>query len=315
MAKIAVFAGHGGSDSGAQANGVNEKDVNLNLSTAVTKLLRNAGYTVINNRTSDVDRNIRNDAQLANRENVDAVVELHMNSNAGTPSRGSEVFYSAFGDGKGKTLAEAIQDNIVALGFYDRGIKTSLNSSGQDALGIIRQTKAPAVLVEPAFLNNPDDMARFNVDSVAKAVSDAVMQVFPISAPGGGDSTLRQVQNTLNSRYGTTLSTDGIWGNQTKAAIVKGWQTELNQQFGRTLATDGIWGPATRAATVTLRPGAAGNMTYLLQSALYGRGYRNAVPDGIWGDRTSSAVMAFQNDNGLRVDGIAGAATQSALFR
>jgi N-acetylmuramoyl-L-alanine amidase len=56
LARIAVYAGHGGSDSGAVANGLREKDFTLAISNAVTSILRGWGYTVINNRTTEGDR-------------------------------------------------------------------------------------------------------------------------------------------------------------------------------------------------------------------------------------------------------------------
>ena len=115
MAKIAVFAGHGGSDFGAISNGLYEKNLALEIMTETTSELRRRGYEVINNRTSDVDRDLNSDIRLANRENVDAVIEIHLNSNLGTPGSGTETFYSV--TGKGKNLAEAINDNLVALGF------------------------------------------------------------------------------------------------------------------------------------------------------------------------------------------------------
>ncbi len=179
MAKIAVYAGHGGSNPGAVANGLLEKDLNLAISNRVTELLRQKGYEVVNNRTMDVDRNIVADANLANNENVDALVEIHFNSNQGTPQSGTETFYSAFNAGTGRELAQAIQDEIVSLGYVDRGIKVSLNQEGQDALGIIRLTNAPAVLVEVAFINNPEEMERLNVDAVANAIASGIEEVIP----------------------------------------------------------------------------------------------------------------------------------------
>ncbi|MDR1892720.1 MAG: peptidoglycan-binding protein [Oscillospiraceae bacterium] len=137
----------------------------------------------------------------------------------------------------------------------------------------------------------------------------------PEPAPTPGDPIVRQIQTILNQRYGTNLTVDGIFGNATKSAIVIGLQTELNRQFGRNLSIDGVWGPATKAATVTVRPGAAGNITYLIQSALYSRGYSDVIPDEVFGPATEAAVRAFQRAQGLTADGIAGPNTQDRLFR
>ena len=52
-----------------------------------------------------------------------------------------------------------------------------------------------------------------------------------------------------------------------------------------------------------------------LQQALIALGYLEGDADGIFGKNTETAVKAFQKENGLTDDGIAGAQTQSALFR
>ena len=56
LPRIAVYAGHGGSDPGAVSGGLREKDLNLAVSNAVTEILRGWGYTVLNNRTTEGDR-------------------------------------------------------------------------------------------------------------------------------------------------------------------------------------------------------------------------------------------------------------------
>jgi peptidoglycan hydrolase-like protein with peptidoglycan-binding domain len=135
------------------------------------------------------------------------------------------------------------------------------------------------------------------------------------SIPNPGDPVVRQIQTTLNLRYDAGLAVDGIFGPATKAALIRGLQSELNTQFGRNLALTGTFDAATRAATVNVRPGASGNITYLLQAALFANGHANVVPDGIFGPRTEAAVRQFQRDQGLSADGVIGPLTQERLFR
>ena len=312
MPKIAVYAGHGGSDNGASSNGRLEKDYTLALMTEVTRILRARGYDVINNRTTDIDRSITADARKANTNDVDAVVEIHLNSNAGVPQNGTETYFSVFDKGTGRRLADNIHREIVALGFADRGIKTRVNSRGQDYFGIIRLTDAPAVLVETAFINNENDMAMFDIATMSAAIADGITETFPIDS-GRGDPTVRRIQRFLNSNYGFGLAVDGIYGPLTKSAITKALQIELNRQYGRNLAVDGIFGPRTFNATVPLRQGDRGNLVFIIQSLLYIRGYYTN-PDGIFGNRTANAVRALQNDANLTVNGVADARTQYILF-
>lgn len=107
---------------------------------------------------------------------------------------------------------------------------------------------------------------------------------------------------------------DGIYGPDTKAALVRKLQGELNAQFGRGLAVDGIWGPKTKAACVNVRRGAKGNITRVLQGALICLGYNTGGFDGVFGAATETAVHSFQASRGLSVDGVAGRNTFAALL-
>ncbi|WP_163970412.1 peptidoglycan recognition protein family protein [Oceanobacillus halotolerans] len=133
------------------------------------------------------------------------------------------------------------------------------------------------------------------------------------SAASTGSTSIRSIQRTLNKRYILSIAEDGIYGPETKRALIKGYQTELNKQFNSELAVDGIWGPNTRSATVNVQKGAQGNITWILQATLFCQGYELAV-DGIFGNETESTVHEFQRDHELSIDGIAGKNTFAALF-
>jgi peptidoglycan hydrolase-like protein with peptidoglycan-binding domain len=238
-----------------------------------------------------------------------------MNSNAGTPGTGSEAFVSVRDTGKARTAAETILSSLERLGFRNRGVKTSVNAAGQDSFGILRLTNMPAILLEAAFINNPEDMEKLDIQTAAEAIAGSIARDFPLASPPlRPQDVIRDIQSTLNSRYGFRLITDGIAGPATRGAVVMGLQTELNRQFGRDLAVDGKFGPLTRSATVNVRQGARGNITYLIQAALFIRGYDSVIPDGAFGPITDRAVRQFQNAAGLTVDGVAGPNTQAALF-
>ena len=263
MVKIAIFAGHGGSDPGAiGVNGFYEKDLNLSVSNATTDLLRKWGYEVINNRTTDIDRSIEQDARLASESGVNAVIEIHQNSNPGTPATGSEAFISLRELPHARDLASSILQNLEKLGFANRGVKTLQNQSGQDNFAILRNTNAPAVLLETAFINNYSDMVRFDVDKIALAIANAVRDIFhsklneshhkpncnglpaypgTLLELGSQSEYVRQAQHCLNC-VGTyaNIKEDGIFGTQTHASTIA-FQKAFN------LKPDGIIGPLTWA--------------------------------------------------------------------
>ena len=129
-----------------------------------------------------------------------------------------------------------------------------------------------------------------------------------------GDEVIRDIQSAIDIRYGCSIAHDGIYGPKTKKALVTGFQTELNTQYNKGLTVDGIWGPKTKAACITVRKNARGNITYILQSALYCNGFNPGEIDGIFGDNTLSAVKSFQSAKGISVDGAAGKNTFEKLL-
>ena len=99
-----------------------------------------------------------------------------------------------------------------------------------------------------------------------------------------GDDNMREIQHTLNERYGIGLEEDGYYE------------------------------PKTYAACVNVRLGAKGKLTYILQAILYAKGYNTNGIEGIFGKGTASAVRKFQSDNGLSADGVVGKNTFEKLF-
>ena len=348
MARIAMYAGHGGADPGAiGVNGLREKDLTLAVSNAASAILRGWGYTVLNNRIIDEDRSITRDANLANDWRADALVEIHMNSNAGTPATGSEAFISIRELPRARTLGDAMLRRLQALGFANRGVKTAVNANGQDTFGILRLTQMPAVLLECAFINNPADMARFNVSSVAQAVAEGIREVFPISTAGGGlpaypgtplrvgssGESVRQVQRCLNRIRSQqpsigALTEDGVFGARTQASV-----TAFQRISG--LNHDGVVGPLTWARLsqecggssggglpaypgTALRTGSSGESVRQAQHCLNQVAQRHPsigmlTADGIFGARTQASVIAFQRIFGLSPDGVVGPQTWARL--
>ena len=121
------------------------------------------------------------------------------------------------------------------------------------------------------------------------------------------------IQEWLNRHYNTGLALDNIYGPKTKAALIKGLQTELNTQYNKGLAVDGIFGNATKNACINVREGAKGNITMLIQMALFIKGY-NLSMDKKFGANTTAKVKEFQKANNLSVDGICGKLTFEKLF-
>jgi hypothetical protein len=128
---------------------------------------------------------------------------------------------------------------------------------------------------------------------------------WPTLQVGSKGFQVRSLQFLL-VQAGFALTADGVFGANTKAAVVA-------FQARKGLARDGVVGPKTwAAAVVTVRSGSRGAAVKGVQSALNAHGSSLTV-DGIAGSGTVAAIVAFQRRSGLSADGIAGAKTWNAL--
>ncbi|NRT78104.1 N-acetylmuramoyl-L-alanine amidase [Clostridium beijerinckii] len=163
--KIAIDFGHGvGSDRGAVGFIAEETIINSVGSLVVNKL-KALGHTVIEVRptsASSVSDSLCQRCQKADNNNVDLFVSLHANAGGGI---GTEVFtYNA----KEVPEARAVLNNIVALGFTNRGIK---DGSG---LYVVKHPSATAMLIEICFCDTQSDVDKYNSVG-AEAIANAIV--------------------------------------------------------------------------------------------------------------------------------------------
>ena len=204
---IAIDPGHGGSDPGAVANGLREKDLTLAVSLALKEELESYdGVRVVMTRTTDTRPSENTSADLSSRVDMaaaadaDALVSIHFNS--GSPiANGAEVWYansSSYNYGthtQGRTLSNAIQKQLTSLGLADRGIKTRDNpyydypdGSTGDYYAIIRQSREEnmtGIIVEHAFVTSASDAALLRdanfVRSLGIADATGIAQAYGLS--------------------------------------------------------------------------------------------------------------------------------------
>lgn len=173
MAKVFLGIGHGGSDPGAVANGFKEADLNLEIGMACYEELKRHGVSVKASRMKDENDDLNEEIKECNAflGSDGLAVDIHNNAGGGD---GFEVFHH-YGGGTGKKLAQNINDEVIAIGQNSRGLKTKKNSTGTaDYYGFIRNTKAPAVIVECAFVDNKTDMQIIDTAAERKAMGVAI---------------------------------------------------------------------------------------------------------------------------------------------
>lgn len=125
-----------------------------------------------------------------------------------------------------------------------------------------------------------------------------------------GVNTMAKLNALLSSKSkpGATASHYDAW--------IAALQKECNRQGYSHQTVDGVAGPATLAGCPTVKQGARGGITRLIQQRLISLGYPcgRSGADGDFGPGTRAAVRVFQQKRGLAADGIVGKNTWRALL-
>ncbi len=180
--KIAVDAGHGGSNPGATYQGRRESDDALRLAMAVGRILEENGYDVIYTRTSDVSQSVGQKAAIANEEGADLFVSIHRNA-AEYPGKYNGIQTLIYDDsGIKKEIAENINANLERLGFRNAGVSIRPN------LVVLNSTQMPALLVEAGFIDSDKDNQLFDsrFQAIAQGIADGIMDTLENQNISGG---------------------------------------------------------------------------------------------------------------------------------
>ncbi len=173
--RFVIDPGHGGVDAGAvhEATGLREADVTLRIALVLKAIMdTHPDLDAVLTRDSDRRVALSERTKLANARDA-RLISIHCNSAMSPRASGAEVLCYARTDPDGKEsegfrIAQAIQGELVALGLRDRGVKPIFDRRTKKFLGrslwVLRMTRRPAVLVECAFLSNPEEARRLGDD-------------------------------------------------------------------------------------------------------------------------------------------------------
>jgi len=189
---VVLDAGHGGKDYGAKgAHGLFEKDLNLQISKQVRKILKSRyHYKVIMTRKNDIFIELKDRGKIANTHNADLFVSIHANAAKRKSAKGIETYYLGSGSSEqaretaereNGDLVHSVADDAVQEILASLISTTKINDSsrlaaivqkrlhktmsrkfsGVQNLGVkegpffvLHDTNMPSILVEVGFVTN-----------------------------------------------------------------------------------------------------------------------------------------------------------------
>lgn len=185
---VVLDAGHGGDDPGAiGASGLMEKEIALGVATSVARILREQyGLTAVLTRDGDVLRSARERSNAIQQAGAGLVVSIHAGANPVATAWGPALF--AHGGGRaGENASLAVAEALAAS-------TSALTAPGTPAvhevpLALLRDSRAPGVLVELGNLANPEDEARLGDtgyrEQLAGALAAGINRALGRPEPGG----------------------------------------------------------------------------------------------------------------------------------
>jgi N-acetylmuramoyl-L-alanine amidase len=172
---VMIDPGHGGQDLGDRSpQGSFEADLCWDICMHLAAMLGQGGARVRLSRMEAEGPDATERAVRANSSEAEVFLSIHLNSHSEPNAEGASTYY--FPRSKsGEMIAEAIRDDLVELGLPDC-------RSHARSYSILKETRMPAVLIEPAFITNPDE-AKMLEDAdfrrtLAQAISSGVRRYF-----------------------------------------------------------------------------------------------------------------------------------------
>ncbi|MBQ2611270.1 N-acetylmuramoyl-L-alanine amidase, partial [bacterium] len=179
--KIVIDPGHGGSEPGAiGCSGIAEKDIVMQISKYLQRELKHMGATVILTREDDSYVDLYDRVKFTNDNDAIIFISIHANAtpDSWNPNEhsGTSVYYYYE---QAKPLAESILSSTVEIA------ETNNDGIYQRSFAVVRNTKALSVLVETAYMINPDDIAKLEQiyfqKNIAKGISQGIVNFFKTS--------------------------------------------------------------------------------------------------------------------------------------
>ena len=276
--KIAVRGGDCPRVPGA-SKFIDELTEDRKVKESVIKYLKQLGHEVLDvtppDNTNSSSGDLSNGVNRANLFGADLFLSTHFN-------KAYDVYNGFLGSEvcvySPFDIAQRVVNGLASLGFKNRGQKV------RTGLYELKHTNMKAMIIEVCFVESIGDVGLYKKlghDLIGKTIAQTIAN-----------------KNINNSDVESTVN------NEIKSNNTDNWIKRLREESNK----QGF------SSYPTLKKGARGNITKLLQEKLVSLGYNTNGIDGIFGIGTKKAIMSFQKSNGLVVDGIVGQNTWRKLI-
>jgi N-acetylmuramoyl-L-alanine amidase len=207
--RVIIDPGHGGHDPGTMSKkGLREKDLVLDISTRVAKILEAQGFEVLMTRTQDVFIPLEERTAIANSRGADLFVSIHVNASRSSKPRGIETYYlnlatspdaaevaarenasttrrlSELNDLLQKVMNNSkIEESRELATHVQTNMASELFDSPKDARNrgiktapfyVLLGARVPSVLVEVAYLSNQKDEELLKSAAYRKKIAESI---------------------------------------------------------------------------------------------------------------------------------------------
>lgn len=188
-ARVLIDPGHGrGSPGFTGPDGITEQEVTWQLATRMAGRLGALGAQPVLARGPGNCPSSSERARLANREQVEAIVSIHLNGLSQGDAKGTAGYYfghEGYVSERGRLLAQLCVDHIVE---ETGAVNCRTHPS---TMTILRESRAPAVIIEPGFLTHPEEGRKLtdpdHQNLLAQALIGALSDFLLGVVPAGGD--------------------------------------------------------------------------------------------------------------------------------
>ncbi|MGJ1004821.1 N-acetylmuramoyl-L-alanine amidase [Eggerthella lenta] len=250
---VALDPGHGGSEPGASANGLVERELTWKIALYCKEALESyANVEVVLTRGSDEKVSLVERVNRAVDAGANVFVSLHLNSGPAS-GNGAEVWYPNDSSYRhelheeGAQLSSKILEKLTALGLTDRGIKVRdservdgegpfyyPDGSIQDYYTVIeasREAGIVGIIVEHAFLSNKSDSDKLKSEAFLKelgyADAEGIAETYKLSSGweiDNGRWKLKLADGTYATSSWQQVKGKKYWFGADSYAVT-GWQT------------------------------------------------------------------------------------------